>query len=174
MVLFFLGVLLNREASKSEGLPIFLPYEQIFIYVDHDGGDLKPGVYQFNDGMAVSDVIKLTGLPAIENLTVDPAMSKLLRNGESLRLIRKDRKTSLLDQGWMKASHRLALAIPLHPDRMSTHDWTVLPGIGETLANRIEIDRQKNGDYGRLDALTRVKGIGIKRVNSWREFFGEF
>lgn len=171
-VLVFLGVLLYREASTLENLPVFLPDEQDFIYIELEGDGLMSGVYQFNDGLSVCDVINLTDPLLAETLIIDPAMSPPLRNGESLHFVRKDRKTSLLDRGWMKASHRLSLAIPLHPDRMSTDDWTVLPGIGETLAKRIENNRQINGDFGRLDALKRVKGIGSKRLDSWRKFFG--
>ncbi|MCP3177174.1 helix-hairpin-helix domain-containing protein [Desulfuromonas sp. KJ2020] len=54
---------------------------------------------------------------------------------------------------------------------MSLADWTVLPGVGPKLAERIEKDRQKNGDFGSLEALQRVKGIGPKRINSWKFFF---
>lgn len=170
-VLVFLGMLLNREASTLEDLPVFLPCKQNFIYIEVDGGGSTQGVYQFNDGLLISDVIKLTDPVSAKDLINDPVMSQLLRNGKSVHIVRKDRKTSLLDGGWMKASHRIALAIPLHPDQMSTLDWMTLPGIGKTLAKRIEKDRQKNGDYGSVDALTRVKGIGVKRVDSWRKFF---
>jgi competence protein ComEA len=65
------------------------------------------------------------------------------------------------------------MAIPLHPDRMNINDWTFLPGIGAALAERIENDRQENGDFGSLDALIRVKGIGKKRISNWIEFFGD-
>ncbi len=71
----------------------------------------------------------------------------------------------------MAAGQRVALSIPLHPDRMIGSDWLFLPGIGERLAGRIEADRQINGDFGALKQLARVKGIGQKRVMSWQQFF---
>jgi competence protein ComEA len=156
-----------------EDLPVFLPFEQNFVYVELSGDVVAPGVHQFNDGMALLDVIKLTDPDVAEKLIVNPAWFKLLRNGESIRIYRKDRKIEVLQKGWMPASHRLAMEIPLHPDRMSPSDWTVLPGIGDVLADRIEKNRQKNGDYGSLNALKRVNGIGEKRVASWKSFFGE-
>lgn len=170
-VAIFLSVLLNREASKSESLPVFLPLVGDFVYVELMGDGLESGVYQFYDGSTLCDVIKLTLVSSPEMLATDSDCSLLSRAGVSLKIIKKDQKIEVLHQGWMKASHRLAMAIPLHPDRMSGMDWNILPGVGETLAERIEIDRQENGDYGHLEALTRVKGIGKKRVYSWRDYF---
>jgi len=172
-LLLFLGVLLGREASTTEDLPVFLPLERGVVYVELSGDGMVSGEYQFSDGSTILDVIKLTEPLPAEIFTTDPAWSRPLQNGESLRIVRKDHKIMILQQGWMTASHRIALAIPLHPDRMSREDWKALPGIGDVLAERIENDRQKSGDYGRLKDLTRVKGIGEKRINSWEYFFDE-
>jgi 2-isopropylmalate synthase len=65
----------------------------------------------------------------------------------------------------------VVLGIPLHPDRMSRADWIALPGIGEQLATRIEVDRQKYGEFGRLEALERVKGIGPAKLQALRPYF---
>ena len=172
-VLIFLGVLLSREASITEDLPVFLPYGQSFVCVELVGAGLETGVYQFYDGLTPRDVINLTAPWLAESLTDNPAWSHPMRRGESLLFFKKGRQIEILQQGWMPASHRLAMAIPLHPDRMSVLDWTVLPGIGPALADRIEISRQKNGDYGSLNALMRVKGVGAKRIASWKYFFGD-
>jgi competence protein ComEA len=59
----------------------------------------------------------------------------------------------------------------LHPDRMSFDDWQFLPGIGEALARRMELNRQENGDFVSLEGLLRVKGVGIKSIERWRIFF---
>lgn len=170
-VAILLGVLLNREASTVEGLPVFSPSERAFVHVGLAGDGVVPGVYQFYDGLALCDVIKLTYPLAVELLTINPVCSQPLYGGENLRIVRKEPKIEIIQQGWMKASHRVALTIPLHPDRMTRADWTVLPGVGDALAERIETDRQENGDYLHLEALLRVKGVGEKRIESWRELF---
>jgi len=170
-VFLFLTVLLSREASVTEALPAFLPHEQGLVSVELAGVGIVPGVYQFYDGLPLSGVIKLTTPLLVKNLSKDSVWSQPLRDGESLLFVKKGRQIEVLQQGWMLASHRLAMAIPLHPDRMSIHDWAALPGIGATLADRIESDRQKNGDYGSLNALIRVRGVGVKRIASWKSFF---
>lgn len=170
-VLVFLAVLLSREASVTEDLPAFLPHEQELVSVELAGVGIVSGVYQFNDGLLLRDVIKLTEPSLVENLSKNSDWSHPLRDGESLQFVKKGREIEVLQQGWMPASHRLAMAIPLHPDRMSGDDWTALPGIGAALADRVEKNRQKNGEYGSLDALMRVKGIGQKRISHWKKFF---
>ena len=170
-VVIFLSLILSREASTTEGLPAFLPLERDYVQVELSGDNLESGVYQFYDGLTLGDVIILTEVLPRDILTTDSIWSKPLRGGESFKIIKKDQKIGILFQGWMKASHRVAMSIPLHPDRMSRTDWKALPGVGDAFAERIEKDRQVNGDYGHLEALVRVKGIGKKRVDSWREFF---
>jgi competence protein ComEA len=71
----------------------------------------------------------------------------------------------------MPAAQRMALGIPLHPERMSVEDWEALAGIGPKLAQAIEVERQQNGDFGSLAGLQRVKGIGSKRLAAWEKYF---
>ena len=71
----------------------------------------------------------------------------------------------------MPVSHRVSTGIPLHPGRMSFDDCQFLPGIGETLARRLELDRQENGEYVSLEGLLRVEGVGLKSIERGRIFF---
>ncbi len=52
-------------------------------------------------------------------------------------------------------------------------DWpefTVLPGIGETLARRIVESRNADGPFADLDELQRVRGIGPKTLEQIRPY----
>jgi competence protein ComEA len=92
-------------------------------------------------------------------------------DGMALEIVDSGTDHSHVELGWMTARQRLALGIPLHPDRMSRDDWITLPGIGEKLAAQIEFDRQRFGDFGRFEALDRVKGIGPAKLKILRPFF---
>ncbi len=46
----------------------------------------------------------------------------------------------------------------------SADELTTLPGIGETLAARIVADREKNGPFTSVEELTRVEGVGEKKL----------
>jgi competence protein ComEA len=49
-------------------------------------------------------------------------------------------------------------------------EFTVLPGVGETLAKRIVEYRVQQGPYRDLDDLARVKGIGPRTVERLRPY----
>lgn len=76
-----------------------------------------------------------------------------------------------IKRGFMSAGQRMTLGVRLHPDRMSLRDWQALPGIGPKLAERIEEDRQKNGDFGVWSEVRRVKGIGPRRIEALEKYF---
>jgi competence protein ComEA len=44
-----------------------------------------------------------------------------------------------------------------------------LNGIGEATAQKIIADREKNGPFSSVDDLTRVSGIGEKKLAALRE-----
>lgn len=173
LVIFLLLIaLLGREASVEEDLPTFLsPASKQLVFVELAGEVPNPGVYQFYDDVTPADVIKLTDIGLVYAGRKGPAWDLPLTSGNMLFFNGSCQDCTAFDLKWMPASHRLAMGIPLHPDRMSREDWVALPGIGEILAERIELDRHKNGDYGQVGALTRVHGVGAKRVSSWSAFF---
>ncbi len=167
----FLAVLLGRGASVLEDIPSFLSQDANYVHVELAGYGLTPGVYQINDGFSLRDVMKLTIAVSDKISSTVEGYFEPVNDGASYAIAKKDQKIEIVRRGWMSASKRIALGIPLHPDRMSRVDWVALPGIGDKLAERIHLDRQKNGEFGSLDALKRVKGIGQGRIESWRIFF---
>ena len=169
----FLFLLLSRESSVLDDFPAFLPLSDDYFYVELSGEIDSPGVYQINDGLLSDAVISLTDKDLGDIFLRPLEWANPLQEGENIEIIEKEQKNSSFRRDWMPASHRVALGIPLHPDRMSFDDWQFLPGIGETLAGRLELDRQENGDFGSIDALIRVKGIGKKRISRWSDFFGD-
>ncbi|MCH7751368.1 MAG: recombinase family protein, partial [Planctomycetes bacterium] len=57
--------------------------------------------------------------------------------------------------------------------RLDSSDWPEmiqLPGIGETLARRVIVERTENGPFLDLDELTRVRGIGLRTLERVRPY----
>ena len=129
------------------------------------------GIHQFYDTITPVDVIKMTATVAPVESDGGSVWQLPLVAGERLDLVRGSAPGLTLRRGMMTAEARINLAIPLHPDRMSRDDWQALPGIGVKLAKIIDEDRQKNGDFGSLEGLARVKGVGQGRLRSWRPLF---
>ena len=51
----------------------------------------------------------------------------------------------------------------------NAEDLQMLPGIGETLSQLIISERLTNGDFHYPEDLTAVKGIGMKKLEQFRE-----
>ena len=167
----FMLSLLSRGDFLQEVSPALLFQNNKFYYVEMSGGGLSPGLRQFGDVAALSGANILANLPDGSSRSSEFASAWRLASGQRVKFVKKGPQINLLHVGWIPAGQRMALGIPLHPDQMTREDWVALPGIGEVLSLRIETDRQKNGDFASLDALERVKGIGKKRIESWRSFF---
>ncbi len=58
----------------------------------------------------------------------------------------------------------------LDVNRASWVEWAQLDGIGETLAQAIVADRRANGPFASVDDITRVKGIGPKKLEAIRRW----
>lgn len=166
-----LTLLLSRVSLPQEEAPALRLSALAGIWVELGDGFARPGVHQFSDGTTLGDVIKLTGQRWQGSDAGFLEETVPLFSGERLDLFRPDKKVTVYQRSWMSASARITLGIPLHPDRMSRTDWLALPGVGPRLAERIETDRQINGEFGGLGGLQRVSGIGPGRVKSWAEFF---
>lgn len=173
VVLATLAFCLGRAALRNEGPPAFFVEERHGFPVALGRGFSSPGLHQFPDGTRPLDVIKMTNPQTSPKIVDDPLLQLPFSPGERLEISFSDSQVPSITREWISAGQRIALSIPLHPDRMSLEDWRVLPGVGVRLAEKIEEDRQKNGVFGSLAGLQRVKGIGRQRLEGWHEFFLE-
>lgn len=157
--------------SRREDPVAFVRYSAAGITVRLKGAVPAPGVYRFSDGVTVGTVINVTA-PPVWSKVIDKRWSNTrLSNGDILEVVVKDRQHVDITVGKMKAKERMLLGIPLHPDAMDGEDWESLPGIGPRLAQAITHDRQNNGDFGSLEALRRVPGIGETKLKGIAKFF---
>ena len=63
---------------------------------------------------------------------------------------------------------RRAVTFPLDINKARIEDLMELPGIGETLAQRIVEYRKSHGGFRSVDELRKVRGIGEKRMAQLR------
>ncbi len=170
LLIIFL-VNLNRPLFKQEEGPVFLSDKKSVAMVELGTGFPDATVHQFIDGTSLLDVINLTDMSVGESIWSETDLNAFVQNGQRVDLDVKNDRIEGLTVSWMSAAKRVALGVPLHPDRMSETDWQVLPGIGVKMARRIENNRQKSGDFGSFWNLERVSGVGKKRLTSWNQYF---
>jgi competence protein ComEA len=157
--------------SPREEPPAIFRVAEARNWVALGSGFPRPGVHQFIDGQTPRSVIEMAFVDNCLSRSEGDLLDRPLTSGEKIDLVIENNEIIDFFRGWMPASQRIVLGIPLHPGNMIGEDWMALPGIGPKLAERIEEYRQKNGDFSSLEELKRVRGIGEKRISVWREFF---
>lgn len=63
-----------------------------------------------------------------------------------------------------------AVSYPVNINTADAQQLATLPGIGDTLAQRIIDYRQENGAFTSVDELDNVKGIGTKTIEKLRPY----
>ena len=71
---------------------------------------------------------------------------------------------------YKSAASAAAVSNPLDINSASAKELQVLPGIGPKIAERIVKYREEHGPFKSLDDLTKVKGIGEKKLEKIRPF----
>ena len=147
------------------------PNGTIYVYIS--GAVYQPDVYELELGARAIDVLNAAGgfLDSAASEAVNLAAE--LSDGSQIHILTKE---EFEEQGG-----GLAAIITQNPTspvagesgtgdglvNLNTADSTALqtlPGIGPVTADKIVKDRETNGPYSSLEDLTRVSGIGPKRV----------
>ncbi len=163
---------LSRKLPPPEGLPAFVYAPSGTARVVFLGSGFCPeGIHQISDASPWEGVKELTCAGPRSFPEAFWFGQPTLTSGELIEITSGNGSEPRLVRSWMPAAQRIALHIPLHPDRMSVEDWQDLPGIGPVLAGKIAKDRQLNGDFGSLQGLLRVNGVGPRRLQGLTDFF---
>lgn len=131
----------------------------------------KPGVYRFSEGTTIADVINMTMPGSLSDQEVECLCAREVAGGDIVTVSPGKNQHAEISLNMMNARERMLLGIPLNPDLMDGADWEALPGIGPELAEDIIAERHNNGEFGTIDGLLRVPGIGEKRVETLRRYF---
>ena len=170
VVLMFVGLNWNRFA-RDTGEPVFLR-ETAGVWVLLGEGFSDVGLArQFNDDCHLKSVIGLTNHSFAADVQRIVSDNPLVESGRRIDLIVQETEIQSISFSWMTAGQRVALGIPLHPDRMTLSDWEFLPGVGAKTAVKIKQNRHENGDFGSFEGVRRIKGVGPSKMASWRQFF---
>jgi len=169
MSIFFVHYVRSRVIRPAPDF--LLGSNQGFRLVELGRGFCPDGVHQIFDGAQAQAAKELTTCDPSYQILLSALDVADLRNGEHIEIMERNGIPVRVDRSWMPAAQRINLAIPLHPDQMTLADWNDLPGVGAMTAARIIAERQKNGDFLEFEALSRVPGLGNRRISQMRKYF---
>ncbi|MDA2918484.1 helix-hairpin-helix domain-containing protein [Desulfobacterota bacterium AH_259_B03_O07] len=124
------------------------------IYVEMEEADSQPYILVIDNETELKEMISKYHISTVP------------RNGDKLKILRSNEVVFSRIDG----KKSLALGIPIGINSASTEDLTVLPGIGNQLAQRIIDYRETNGNFNSINELNLVKGIGNKKIEAIRAF----
>jgi competence protein ComEA len=141
------------------------------VHVRFAGDVHHAGVYTFRQGMSRLTAINLTMPHLLLSSEQQLLLAGTLADGEIIECNGNALQHPVITVKSMKVRERILLGIRLDPNRMSADDWDALPSIGPALAHRIVDYRQINGDYGSLEELKAVSGIGDGKIEKIKKYF---
>lgn len=145
------------------------------IFVHVSGAVKAPGLVEVSPGSRVADAVQAAGGFA-EDASIDSVnLARSLVDGEQIIVtVRKsgaEAETSDTTQGSVEntGADGGTQSGKVNLNAADESALVTLPGIGPSTAAKIVADRMANGSFQSVDDLTRVPGIGEKKLESIRD-----
>lgn len=141
------------------------------VVVEVSGEVFNPGIYLFQNPPTLREAIERAG-GLRETAQFDtPSSSKILETGTLLTVGKESPKEIHVKIERMAANKLLVFSIPLDLNRVSIEDLCLIPGIGESLAQKIITYRERRRGFRSVEELKNVNGIGEKKFHSFKTYF---
>ena len=169
IALLLLGILYFKfyyqpSSPSSEGL-----VKEVVVEVS--GEVFNPGIYLFQNPPTLREAIERAG-GLRETAQFDtPSSSKILETGTLLIVGKESPQEIHVKMERMAANKLLVFSIPLDLNRVSIEDLCLIPGIGESLAQKIINHRERRRGFRSVEELKNVNGIGEKKFQSLKMYF---
>jgi competence protein ComEA len=136
-----------------------------------EGDCVKSGIYHFDNNVSLGTVINMT-VPFLRELPSQQGVIKnKLSTGDVVIVTCSDGEHIELTSNSMRVVEKMILSIPLDPNSLTVAEWEMLPRIGPTLARKIVLERQINGEFKSFRELERVSGIGEATLKQLDGYF---
>ncbi|MHC1720791.1 MAG: helix-hairpin-helix domain-containing protein [Clostridiaceae bacterium] len=131
----------------------------IMVYVN--GEVKKPGVYNLKSGSRIGDLIASAGGFTEKADIKRVNLAKKLRDEDYIFIDSSDGSAITAVSGINDGIVNINTA--------TKEELMTLPGVGEVTAQKIIDYREKNGDFSRIDDLTKVDRIGEKTLAKFKD-----
>jgi competence protein ComEA len=176
------GFLYHPPSPSSEE-----PVKEVVVEVS--GEVRNPGVYLFQTPPTLKEAVnRAGGLKETARFDI-LSSSEILETGTLLTVTKEssqiapphplsNEKSGQMKQqgikikiGRMAANKLLVFSVPLDLNRVSAEDLCLIPGIGQSLAQKVIAYRERRKGFRSVEDLRNVKGIGEKKWKAMKNFF---
>lgn len=165
--------LINGQAKPQSDVLIAVPQAsaaapvEMSLVVDVQGEVINPGVYQLPAGSRVGDAIKAAGGVQKGSDSSSVNLARFIEDGEQIYVSNVD----VIEQRRSgQNSNRIVGQGRLNVNRANESELDGLPGVGPVLAQRIIAYRNEHGNFGAVEDLQKVAGIGPAKFSELRTF----
>lgn len=161
--LVILGILafIIFSSSQSSSVEIITAEESgenQEIWVDVSGAVINPGVYRLKTGDRVKDALNAAGglSQDADRQWVGQTINLATPLKDAIKIYIKSTKD--INNGSLEVNQNISNKININTADLK--QLVTLPGIGETIGQRIIDYRQENGYFTQVEDITKVSGIG--------------
>jgi competence protein ComEA len=166
-----INVLAVRTSEPDRASDAGSSENEWFVYVT--GSVRSPGVYKLQAGSRLFHLIEAAGGL---NGFADPVavnMASLLEDGLHVHVPKKGERvsenTTAAESSPTAPPRTRSTKGRVDVNRASQEELTSLKGVGPSLAKKIVEHRGKNGPFRSAEDLLQVKGIGVKKLEGFRD-----
>ena len=155
---------IHRQSSIP---PKIIPMK---VVVQVEGKVRIPGIYSFDQLVTVSDAVTRAG-GVLPPLKLAPQWEEVrVAHASRLHIVAEGNSIASVRTGRMAVTSRIVLGVSLDVNYASEAELALVPGISQSLAERIVAQRQRQGGFSKLEDLLAVKGIGPVTLNRLQEY----
>lgn len=152
---------LTKQSTVSSSEKVESNHAKV-IYIDVKGEVNEPGVYKMTEGERVQDVIKAAGGFTAEASLLSVNLAQKLTD-EMVIYVKVKGEEGVDSKSYTSLDSKLYL------NQATVEHIQTLPGIGRTKASAIVRYREEHGPFRKVEDLLKVKGIGEKTLNSFKD-----
>ena len=179
ILVFSIGFFLYKTWSVSIPKKVLVENKPENYVVQIAGEVVKPGVYQVEEGTRLYQLIELSGgvtphadisglnlaAPVHDGLRINVPSGNFSDNQLGKPRLSLSEQSSLSEESGIHSSSQLVV----HINTASLEELKKLPGIGDTIAQRIIDYRETYGPFQSIEDLLNVKGIGDKKLQDIKD-----
>ena len=163
----------SAERSFDSSLDEAAQPEVSYVVVYVSGAVACPGVYSLAEGSRVNDAVAAAGGLAENAQPSGVNLARVLSDGEQIAIpTQEEAEASVSASAAAQQAGSSGAAASSGLVNINTADAALLQtlsGVGPSTAQAIVSDREKNGPFASVDDLTRVDGIGDKKLAKIRD-----